>query len=120
MPRPRKPKAKNLSAASVLKLQRELAKCRLEHGQKAPPVSPAAQRGTGLLSSMKKKAALSGRLKQEPQPIENYVKRAMQAGQSAKKALDQGRILYNAGRLGPDGRLVSTTPKKKFGLFGRR
>lgn len=53
----------------------------------------------------KGRAAKKARFKDEPKPVRNYANRAIAKGQTPKTALEQGRILHQAGRLANNGTL---------------
>lgn len=98
----RRAKERREKAKAPSFISQQLAK---KKSTKSKTVGSAFSTGSSLLKGFAGKRALLATLKQEPKAVRNFAKRAIKKGQTPKKAIEQGRILNDAGRLGDNGKL---------------
>ncbi len=59
-----------------------------------------------FLSKRKKGKGLSAALKREPLAVQNFARRAIKAGAKPKRAISQGRVLFNENKIDDDGKRI--------------
>lgn len=90
---------------------RQLERARAKKARTRQP-SDIETFGRSAVSRLRKGSALKRQLDTEEPAVRNFAKRAIRKGQTPLKAIQQGRVLHNAGRIDDKGRLKKSGGEK--------